>query len=114
MDVATRVAPSTRLPLRQIGIVALIAILLAVALAVAMGSQRRLPTPFGPARNGLIPYISAGDIYVGDPVTGNTKLLLRSADGQGAFSPGYSPDGTRMAFLRPIEAETGATSVDAQ
>ena len=59
MDVATRVAPSTRLPLRQLGILALIAILVAVAVAVAVGSQQRhLPAPFGPARNGLIPYVS--------------------------------------------------------
>jgi Tol biopolymer transport system component len=111
MDVATRVAPSTRLPLRQLGILALIAILVAVAVAVAIGSQQRhLPAPFGPARNGLIPYISGGDIYVGDPVTGDTKLLLRSPDGQGAFGPGYSPDGTRMAFLRPIKAGAAASS----
>ena len=46
MDVATRVAPSTRLPLRQLGILALIAILVAVAVAVAVGAQQRhLPAP---------------------------------------------------------------------
>ena len=59
MDIATRVAPGTRLPLRQLGILALIAILVAVAVAVAVGAQQRhLPAPFGPARNGLIPYVS--------------------------------------------------------
>ena len=44
MDIATRVAPGTRLPLRQLGILALIAILVAVAVAVAVGAQQRHPS----------------------------------------------------------------------
>ncbi|HEY8635825.1 MAG TPA: hypothetical protein VIL81_01060, partial [Candidatus Limnocylindrales bacterium] len=39
MDITTRTIPVTRLPWRQLGILALIALLLAVALAVAVGSQ---------------------------------------------------------------------------
>jgi len=110
MDFATRAAPVTRLPLRQIGILALIAILLAVALAVAVGSQRRLPAPFGPARNGLIPYISNGDIYVGDPVTETTKLLVSSPRGAGASGPGFSPDGTKLAFFQDVPSAAAAAS----
>jgi Tol biopolymer transport system component len=98
MDLTTRLTPVPRLPWRQLGILALIALLLATALAVYVGSQRHLPAPFGPARNGLIPYISNGDIYAGDPLTGKTKLLLAGADKD--FAPMSSPDGTRIAFLR--------------
>ena len=81
MDITTRALPVARLPWRQLGVLALIALLLAVALAAYVGTQRRVPPPFGPARNGLIPYISQGDIYVGDPVTGRTTLLLSGPGG---------------------------------
>ncbi len=102
MDITTRTAAAPRLPWRQLGILALIALLLATALAVYVGTQRHVPAPFGPARNGLIPYISSGDIYVGDPVTGRTTLLLGGPDDDA--SPGYSPDGTRIAFIRSAPA----------
>jgi hypothetical protein len=100
MDLTTRTLPTARLPWRQLGILALIALLLAVALAVYVGGQRRVPAPFGPARNGLIPYTSNGDIYVGDPVTGTTRLLLGGPESDA--SPGYSPDGTKLAFIREV------------
>ncbi|HEV8403583.1 MAG TPA: hypothetical protein VGQ31_11160 [Candidatus Limnocylindrales bacterium] len=102
MDITTRTAPTARLPWRQLGILALIALLLAMALAAYVGAQRHVPAPFGPARNGLIPYISQGDIYVGDPVTGRTSLLLGGPDDDAG--PGYSPDGTRIAFIRSVPA----------
>jgi hypothetical protein len=104
MDITTRTIPVVRLPLRQFAIVALLVALLAAALAVYVGSQRRVPAPFGPARNGLIPYVSNGDIYVGDPVTGTTRLLVSAPRGAGSSSPGFSPDGTRMAYLRDLPA----------
>ena len=102
MDITTRTIPVVRLPLRQFAIVALLVALLAAALAAYVGSQRRVPAPFGPARNGVIPYISDGDIYVGDPVTGRTRLLVTSPRGTNPSAPGFSPDGTRMAFFRDV------------
>ena len=52
MDVTTRTAPIARVPWRQLGILALIGLLLAVALAAYIGSrQRHRPAPpFGPRR----------------------------------------------------------------
>lgn len=102
MDITTRTIPVVRLPLRQLAVIALLVALLAAALAVYVGSQRRVPAPFGPAKNGLIPYISNGDIYVGDPFTGNTRMLVMNPRGAGASSPGFSPDGTRLAFFREV------------
>ncbi len=106
-DITTRTLPVVRLPLRQVAVVALLVALLAATLAVYVGSQRRVPAPFGPARNGVIPYISNGDIYAGDPVTGNTRLLVTSPRGAGASSPGFSPNGARLAFFRDVPSAQG-------
>jgi Tol biopolymer transport system component len=86
-------------PLRTIAVALVVIALLAAAAAVYVGShQQRVPAPFGPARNGLIPYESSGDIYVGDPVTGASRLLVGGADDD--HDPGFSPDGTFIAFMR--------------
>ena len=79
-----------------------IALLLAVALAYVGSRQQAVPAPFGPARNGLITYETGGDIYVGDPATGNSRLLVRGATDD--HDPGYSPDGTLIAFIRSVNA----------
>ncbi|MFI5042726.1 MAG: TolB family protein, partial [Acidimicrobiales bacterium] len=74
------------------------------AAALYVGSQQgRLPAPFGPARNGLISYEVSGDIYVGDPVTGNSRLVVGGIPNDD-HDPGFSPDGTLIAFLRSADA----------
>jgi Tol biopolymer transport system component len=96
--VTTRV-PATRLPMRQLGVLALIAILLAAMLAVYIGSrQTELPPPFGQAGNGLIAYEKAGDIFTVDPNTNVSTLIVSGNDIDS--SPRWSRDGTRLAFLR--------------
>ncbi len=100
MSVLTsRLATSPRPSWRAIGLVALLLLgLIAGAVLIAGTQVRRLPAPFGPAANGLIPYATGGDIYVGDPVTGRTSLLV---GGPGVDSlPGFSLDGIRVAFFR--------------
>ena len=57
MDLATPRAATARIPWRALGVLALIAILMAAAIALYAGSQRHVPPPFGPAVNGLIPYV---------------------------------------------------------
>ena len=92
-----RVSP----PLRTFTI-ALLLMLLVAALAIgafiASRPSRQLPAPFGPAANGVIPFTTEGDLYAGDPVTGTTRLLVGGPEGD--FAPRFSPDGTRVAFLR--------------
>ena len=98
--------PATRLPMRQLGVLALIAILLAAALAVYVGSrQQKLPAPFGPAANGLIPYESGGDIYLGDLGTGQSRLVVSGPERDWGAS--YNFDGTKIGFMRDVPLESG-------
>ena len=77
-------------PWRLIAMALVVIALLALAVLAYAGAQRHVPAPFGPARNGLIPYDKNGDIYVGDPVTGQTKLVVSGPDND--TDAGYSPD----------------------
>jgi hypothetical protein len=98
MDLATPRAATARVPWRTIGVLALVALLLTALVVAFAGTQRRVPAPFGPAANGVIPYEAAGDILVGDPVTGATRLL--SGGPENDYLPWFSLDGTKVAFLR--------------
>ena len=95
------VVPARRLVWRLIALVAASAIL-ALALAAGAvfvgGQQHPLPAVVAPAANGLIAYSSDGDILVGDAVTGQTTAIVT---GPGVDSqPHFSPDGSRIAFVR--------------
>ena len=69
-------------PWRLIAVALVVLALVATALVFVGAQERRVPAPFGPARNGLIPYDKDGDIYVGDPVTGESRLVARRARGR--------------------------------
>ena len=100
----TRVSP----PFRTIAIALLLMLLvsaLAVGAFIASRPSRPLPAPFGPAANGVIPFVSNGDLYVGDPLTGTSRLLLGGPEDQAL--PQFSPDGTKIAY---IQAATGTVS----
>jgi Tol biopolymer transport system component len=100
-----RMAAAPRVSWRAVAILALLVLALVSAALYAGNQQRRLPAPFGPAANGVIPYVSNGDLFVGDPITGETRLLISSPDADAL--PQFSPDGTRVAFIRDV----GTTSV---
>jgi Tol biopolymer transport system component len=109
--VSTRV-PTTRMPWRQLAVLALIGLLLATLLAVYIGAHaRHLPPPFGVAANGVIAYVTpSGDVAVADPGTGTTEVLV--ADPEQARAPSFSLDGTRVAYQRLGTTETKVMVVD--
>lgn len=111
-DIASRPAFAPRMPSRAVGMALIVlALLIALAVAVVGTRQAKLPAPFGPAANGFIPYVSGGELYVGDPVSGLTRLLVGRPGGD-IGQPQTSPDGTRVAFLRVAENAGGADPVD--
>ena len=105
MQITTQAAPVARMPWRQVGVLALIGLLIALAIAaVYVGSQlRRLPDPVGPAGNGVIALAKGGDIYVADRPGGDLRPLVTGPEDDS--DPMFSPDGTKLAFMRSIDAE---------
>jgi Tol biopolymer transport system component len=85
------------LPWRTIGLLAALALLIATAFAI-VGSQPRLPAPFGLAANGLVVYAKGGDIYTVDPVTGARQQIVAGPEND--KDPRFSLDGTRLVFMR--------------
>ena len=70
-----------RLPLRQLAIIAVLLALLAATLARLRRFAATRAGAVRPGQERADPYISNGDIYVGDPVTGKTRLLVTSPRG---------------------------------
>lgn len=99
MDLATRRLPFAAVPFRALIVLALVLILAAAALLVAVGSQHRLPPPFGLARTGPIAYTSGGDIFIRDSVDSPGRILM-GANGKVNSFWGWSPDGTKFIFVR--------------
>jgi Tol biopolymer transport system component len=107
VELVSQRVPTTRMPWRQLAVLALIALLLAAMLAVYIGTHTpRLPPPFGVARNGTMVYESGGDIYELDPITGRSTAVV--AGPQIDSFPMFSRDGTRLGFFR--KTGTGRSS----
>ena len=98
MDFVNERVSTPRVPWRALGALALIALLIAAAVAAYVGSQPRLPAPFGVARNGLVAYAADGDIFTADPVTGAAKAIVSGPDTD--LTPRFSLDGTHIVFER--------------
>jgi len=98
VEIATARIPSARMPSRQLALLALMTLLLAVTLAAYIGSRAtHVPPPFGPAENGRLVYAADGDIVVRDALqTAPVTLISGPTDDH---DPGYSPDGTRLLYI---------------
>jgi Tol biopolymer transport system component len=82
--------------LRLVLVVAILLLALAASLVYVGSHYRRLPPPFGPARNGLLVYDVDQHLYVVDEGDGTSRLL---DIGLGrSWGPVFSPDGMRFAF----------------
>jgi Tol biopolymer transport system component len=86
------------LPWRAIGLLVVLALLVAAVVGISVGSRRSLPAPFGTAGNGLVAYSWGGDIYTVDPRTGTRDLVVPGPTVD--HDPRFSLDGTRLAFKR--------------
>ena len=105
VDLTTQAAPAARMPWRQLGILALIGLLVAVA-AVAYVGARRGPSPappFGLAANGAIAMERDGDIVSVDHATGAVTQVTTGPEVDTA--PVYFRDGTRIAFERHVDGQ---------
>lgn len=100
-EVARQPVLTPRIPWRQVGVLALIALLVAGTLAVYIGSQPRLPEPFGVAANGRVAFESGGDIYTADPATGVATAIATGPETD--LGPNFSRDGTHVAFARRLD-----------
>jgi hypothetical protein len=85
-------------PWRNLGILALIALLAAALLAIAIGTQRQPAPPYGLAANGVITYQLDGDIYTRPLIDGQPRLIGGGPDVD--VTPLFSLDGTKVAFVR--------------
>jgi hypothetical protein len=98
--ITRRFAVAPRLPLRLGVSLALLIAAAIIGLLIAGSRVTRVPPPFGPAGNGGIPYISNGNIYLGDLKTGASQLLVDLPEDIGM--PKFSPDGTRLLYLHQV------------
>ena len=85
---------------RYVVILAVLILVTTLAIAVAViGSQRRVPAPFGPARNGSIFLATNGGDIVGiDATTSSSTLLVSGVDANA--HPATSLRGSHVAFVR--------------
>jgi hypothetical protein len=102
--IARRVVPTPAVPWRTIGILALLGVLLATALAVGLGAwQQRPAPPYGLATNGDVVYAADGDIYLGDPASPATSQAIVTGP-ENDVGPMFSRDGSLLAWVRIGEA----------
>ena len=93
---ARPVLPGRRVPYRSLIALAVLAALLATA-AFYIGSQKRLPPPYGPADNGQIVFAMDGNVFAIDSLTAMPRLLIDDLDGR-LGGPANSPDGQLIAY----------------
>ncbi len=98
VDIARQPVVARRMPWRTLGLLTLLVIALTAGALLFAGSQRQLPEPFGPARNGNLAYSVAGDIHVMDLETGETRALITGPEDD--TDPYWALQGDRLAFLR--------------
>ena len=107
MGVLAQPVPARPLPGRTIILVALAALVALVGASVFIGSQPKLPPPFGLARNGVIVVGTPdGDLVAVDPLTSQSTMVL--GDPAVDLAPWVSHDGQRILFVRagPDDLET--------
>ncbi len=106
------VAPAPPFAWGAIAVIALLILALAAGARLTGGAPPRLPALAGPSGDGLIAYASGGDIFVGDAITGTTTAIVTGPARD--TRPVFSPDGSRIAFVRLDPSAVGETGPDFQ
>jgi Tol biopolymer transport system component len=88
---------------RLVPVLLVVGLLLVLAVAIAIvGTQKRLPPPFGLATPGVVAFVSDGDIWTANP-DGSNRVRVTTDPRIDGF-PAFSRDGTRIAIKRmPME-----------
>jgi Tol biopolymer transport system component len=103
-----RLATAPRAPMRALAVAALLLLALAALILVAGGSrQPSVPAPFGVAANGQIAWVDSTGSIVTAGLDGAEPSVVVA--GPGNDRPQFSPDGTRLAYLR--QTSSGADVV---
>jgi hypothetical protein len=111
MDIAANAPTGTRrIPWRGLGVLALIAVLLVIAIVAVGSRQHRLPAPFGPAANGSLLYDRDGDIYVADRDVSHERLLIGGETTDSAAT--WARDGSRIFFARQVAGSIAVMTAD--
>lgn len=105
IDVARQSTVAPHLHGRSILVALLLIALLLAAVSLMVGTQRRVPAPFGLARNGVVAYEAGGDIYTVDPVTGVATAIVSGPETD--VGPRFSRDGTQIVFERKADGGGG-------
>ena len=106
MQITTQAAPVARMPWRQLAILAVLGLLVAIAAAVVAGAPQQRPAPlFGPAANGALVLSREGDIVAFDRASGRVTPLITGTEVD--TDPMHSADGTQLVFKRRIEGRPG-------
>ena len=111
-EMVSSIQPTDRASYVRSGFVVAATLVLVVAVTAAVITDDA-PTPrpqllAGAAANGRIAYSYAGDIYVGDPATGETTAIVTNPIYE--VNPMFSPDGERIAFIRG-DPQTGESTI---
>ena len=97
VEITARPLSTRSFPWRPLAILALIALLVVAGLAAYVGSQTRLPPPFGVAHNGVLLYrASDGRIVSLDPADGSTATVVQASEA--LVDPVPSRDGRRIVL----------------
>lgn len=98
MDITTHPVAPPLVRWRVIGVAALVALVIASAVAVYVGTRPRIPDPFGLAGNGQIAVSVDGDIHLVDPVTGVSAPIVTGPETD--IRVAVSPTGAEVVFER--------------
>src|SRR5262245_7940219 len=102
---AQRWTPRGATPRLALVMILLVLALLAALVVAYIGSQRRLPPPFGLASNGAIAYVNQNHVFIAS-ADGTDQRQVTFDDGM-QLDPTFSRDGTRLSWRAYPPGSTG-------